>query len=125
MIPLPLPRSLPRSVPLPVLVKEKVEYYYKRQVWFGKIKLMHKEYINQVMVFENPFFCGVSWKIKNTRHSFVNVCDLSDNSSIFHHKLGVQRFVDVTPISDKTIVVKEFSKYYYYSSGFNNPTGYK
>ncbi|MEX0595501.1 MAG: hypothetical protein WD512_03295 [Candidatus Paceibacterota bacterium] len=117
---------------LPLLIREKVEYYCNRQVWLNKIKLMHKEYMNQVKVFENPiypeslFFNNVSWKIKNSRDDFFYVCDLSSSGRIYHNKPSIYRFVDASSTGNKMVVAaNELSKYFYYSSGLNNPTGYK
>jgi hypothetical protein len=115
---------------LPQLIKEKVEYYYYRhyqELWLEKIKIMHQEYRKQVVVFENPFGNNVSWKIKNTRHSFVSICKLRQVShQDFQEILGVYRYVDATSTSSTTpILVANLPKYYYYSSGLNDPNGYK
>jgi hypothetical protein len=104
---------------LPLLVKEKVEYYYYFDKWKDSIKIMNQEYRKQVLVFENPFYSSVSWKIKNTRHCFVNICNLVVNDRV-NYKPNVSRFIDAGTPS-----VAKFSKYYYYSSGLNDPTGYK
>ncbi len=42
--------------PLPLLIKEKVEFYYYRQKWLDKIKIMNEQYKQRVIVVSDDNF---------------------------------------------------------------------
>jgi hypothetical protein len=96
MIPL-----LPPSLPL--LIKEKVEFYYYRQKWLDKIKIMNEQYKPRVIVDSDDnfevvrirSFCVVCrkrtnnaneirMKLRNTNYNVIKcTCTICDKGKMF------------------------------------------
>jgi hypothetical protein len=81
MIPL-----LPPSLPLPLLIKEKVEFYYYRQKWLDKIKIMNEQYKPRVIVVSDDNFVMVPIS------SFCVICvKRTNNANVRHMKTNNNR----------------------------------
>ncbi len=58
---------IPLLRPLPLLIKEKVEFYYYRQKWLEKIKIMHQQYRKHVEIFNINNLTWLTWCTKNSK----------------------------------------------------------
>jgi hypothetical protein len=95
---------------LPLLIKEKVEYYYYFDKWKDLIKIMHNQYKCRVRLrFNNQ--C-VIWSGGKKHYTILSVLD-----SIGIYKSRITNFDH----EGKGALPSK----YYYSSGLNHPQGYK
>jgi hypothetical protein len=50
---------------LPLLIKEKVKFYYDRQLWLNNIKIMHQQYEEKVVIIDYIPFDLILWRNKD------------------------------------------------------------
>jgi hypothetical protein len=109
---------------LPRLIEEKVEFYYYRQKWLDNIKIMHEQYRKCVVLTISGPGCTkstfVTWVIQHY-YWHPRLLFLPLDGTPFRMIEG-----EITPFNK----VERFKRYklpgrYYYSSGLNDPTGYK
>jgi hypothetical protein len=103
---------------LPLLIKEKVEFYYYRQKWLERIKIMNEQYIKYVKIFDFNDDTWLSWYTYTYRFIlFVKKNDYDYDYDYDYRKIYNFKFD------------KWSSPYpplnYRYSSGLNDPSGYK
>jgi hypothetical protein len=112
--------------PLPLLIKEKVEFYYNRQVWLINAKIMHREYNEKVKIMYSYYENYVKWRVydkENTVEVDKIICYISDSiyeNLYFRPRLYIRQFTHYLK-SRCTILPKK----YVYTSGLNDPQGYK
>jgi hypothetical protein len=113
-------RMIPKNrYSYPLLIKEKVEYYYYFDKWKDTIKIMNQEYIKRVGINDFGHYKMLMWY---TMISWTSIWDLEDTLFLqLHPKEEVYRFT--TPI--RTHKRWKIPQNYHYSSGLNNPKGYK
>ena len=116
MIPLPL------QLPLPLLIKEKVEYYYYYNNWKDSIKRLHNQYKEKLQIFddEDGF---IEWKKHSscTIDLFANtICNIGGKSHRRKHIREFRKFGNC-----QILPIARLPPKYKYSSGLNNPNGYK
>ncbi|MEX0595503.1 MAG: hypothetical protein WD512_03305 [Candidatus Paceibacterota bacterium] len=60
---------------IPLLIREKVEFYQYRQVWLEKIKIMHKEYREKIVysIYDNVIGKTVILKYMIDKHMYNNI----------------------------------------------------
>lgn len=107
---------------IPKLVRETIDFYLNeiyQKKWQENIKIMHQQYKKRIYVFE-IFEHSVSWKIKNTRHSFITICLLTPSAL---NRSGIFSFLDAE--NQERYMVAPIPNNYYYSSGLNHPHGYR
>ncbi|MEX0597649.1 MAG: hypothetical protein WD512_14245 [Candidatus Paceibacterota bacterium] len=115
----PLPLQLPLQLQLPLLIKEKVEFYYYRQLWLEKIKIMHEQYRKCVKMKGD----SLTWTDygKNEIEGIRFICAIG---GFYYKKYYIYNFTREPRLSEfpwSTWIPRK----YWYSSGLNNPTGYK
>jgi hypothetical protein len=112
-----------KSLQLPLLIKEKVEYYYYRQVWLEKMEIMNNQYRKKVF-FEDIVSCTLLlWDNIKWANPIWNVEDRAPNFvRIWLPKRVVYRFATSGGNRSRSSLVP---KNYHYSSGLNDPNGYK
>ncbi|MEX0595502.1 MAG: hypothetical protein WD512_03300 [Candidatus Paceibacterota bacterium] len=115
---------------LPLLVKEKVEYYYNRQVWLSKIKLMHKEYNNKVKIMYSCYEKYITWRDYNREDTDKKIdrliCYLSESeyeSMYFIPRSYIRQFKYYPNKSPSFL--SHLPQRYVYTSGLNETRGYK
>jgi hypothetical protein len=111
--------------PLPLLIKEKVEFYYNRQVWLINSKIMHKEYNDRVKITNTYYENYVTWRVyeENTDKVDQIICYISESyyeNLYFRPRLYIRQFTHYLK-SRCTILPKK----YVYTSGLNNSNAYK
>ncbi|MEX0597652.1 MAG: hypothetical protein WD512_14260 [Candidatus Paceibacterota bacterium] len=120
--------------PLPLLIKEKVEFYYYRQIWLEKIKIIHNQYKKTFFL---HFTCTGKIELRG--------CGMRKNSNGYpmgsssfitlvfpHHIIDHKKWI----VNFKNDKLNYYPRYnyqeppkvplkYQYSSGLNDPNGYK
>ncbi|MEX0597651.1 MAG: hypothetical protein WD512_14255 [Candidatus Paceibacterota bacterium] len=108
-------------LPLPLLIKEKVEFYYYRQVWLNKIKKINQQYGKQITIEDVGAYTILFWD------NNIFIWDLEDRSPIgfrqLHQSHNIYNYKYAT--SKSYYSVGKIPHKYHYSSGLNNPSGYK
>ncbi|MEX0597650.1 MAG: hypothetical protein WD512_14250 [Candidatus Paceibacterota bacterium] len=121
----PLPLQLPLQLQLPLLIKEKVEFYYYRQLWLEKIKIMHEQYRKCVKLkdyYGREAGNNLTWNILTwtdyTKEIYTKfICATGEHSLWRNH---IYNFTKKAKFQSILI-----PRNYWYSSGLNNPSGYK
>jgi hypothetical protein len=109
---------IPLLRPLPLLIKEKVEFYYYRQKWLEKIKIMHQQYRKHVEIREfdkYEYIYFVTW----TSSDKISICIV--DGTYAYWKCDITNFTR----APYRWGLLELPRKYQYSSGLNNPSGYK
>jgi hypothetical protein len=110
---------------LPLLIREKVEFYYDRQEWLDKIKLMHQQYKKYVKLTDCQFANNstfVTWVMQHYEwHPRLPFLPL-DGTEAFRMVEGhIHQFNKLKGLKTEWSLPDR----YYYSSGLNDPSGYK
>jgi hypothetical protein len=114
---------------LPLLIKEKVEFYYNRQVWLINTKIMHKEYNDRVKITNSYYENYVTWRVydkENTVEVDKIICYISDSiyeNLYFIPRLYIRQFKYHS--NNSQYIWTRLPKRYVYTSGLNDPSGYK
>jgi hypothetical protein len=113
---------------LPLLIRGKVKFYYDRNNWLERLKVVNEEYEQKVQRYYQYNTDGIeilsrlSWKSKN-RSNFI--LDLDEDPDypypdpIPYYRRAIHSFKDGSQL------YYQLPKKYCYSSGLNNPNGYK
>jgi hypothetical protein len=115
---------------LPQLINEKVEFYYYRQRWLEKIKIMNEQYIKHVKIVDHTAY--TTWLAWNTTqifeserwaaHQIFFIRYIKTTDPSLRHKRTILKFT-VPAWMDSRLLSIPLN--YYYSSGLNDPNGYK
>ena len=109
---------------LPLLIKEKVKFYYDRecrQEWLEKIKIMHHQYKEKI-THHGCDYEYIAW-IHVVSHLEIEI-------RLFYRLDGTEHknkkdIISFNKPYNKDGVECKLPQKYYYSSGLNNPLGYK
>jgi hypothetical protein len=115
-----------KELPLPLLIREKVEFYYYFDKWKDLIKIMHHQYYEKLQIFDGEYgFYTIDWRnnpVPFYKIGYANtICNIAGRS---HRYKYIKEFYDRKGrfVNDPVAMLPEK---YYYSSGLNDPTGYK
>jgi hypothetical protein len=112
---------------LPLLIKEKVEYYYYFDKWKDSIKIMHNQYKEKLQIFDDRHgLHTIDWR--NSPHPLIltgyanTICNIAGRSH--------RRYTQIKEFYDRkrrfvNYAIARLPLKYHYSSGLNDPTGYK
>jgi hypothetical protein len=113
---------IPPLSPLPLLIKEKVEFYYYRQKWLEKIKIMNKDYGKHVRIRRIDQYLSIVTWTDYKRSNIRCICVIDGNLNYW--KNNVFNFTrEPNWVDYKWLLV--VPRNYFYSSGLNDPSGYK
>jgi hypothetical protein len=111
----------PLPPPLPLLIKEKVEFYYYRQKWLERIKIMNKDYGKHVKIHDVVYLTWLTW-FSDVDKTLISLLDIYYNG-LDKYKMIISKF---TVLSKPVNVWRPLvPRNYRYSSGLNDPSGYK
>lgn len=112
---------------IPLLVREKVQFYYYWDQWHQRITNLHKEYMKKVIIQDSFGEIFLLWVMKDPKYASIIRCLYTEN-------IYVAKSEDDTYIGPRCGYIKNFivnkaaseeiPKKYCYSSGLNNPKGY-
>jgi hypothetical protein len=118
---------IPKSVQLPLLIKEKVEYYYYFDKWKYSIKILHNQYKEKLEMFDDEYGVNIFYW-RNSPCPLIptgyanTICNIEGRSH--RHNKQIKEFYDRKGRFFDYPVAWLPPKYHY-SSGLNNPNGYK
>jgi hypothetical protein len=109
---------------LPLLIKEKVKFYYDRQLWLNNIKIMHQQYEEKVVIIDYIPFDLILWRNKdpyNRMEYGIPICKTGGAT----HRCGyniIREFRNKRCVGSPIVPVPPK---YHYTSGLNNSNAYK
>ena len=99
---------------LPLLIRDKIDYYRYILPHKEKIKQLNQEYNENIIINDNYFYSYTCWKKTDIVISVLK----------FHNINYLSRIGYITFVHEENVIYR-LSKYYHYSSGLNNLKGYR
>lgn len=122
------------QIPIPLLIKEKVQFYYYLQQWKDKLKIIHHQYNKTIIIDDitESTITYLRWRlvyklgINRLQNRLITIIAMQDEMP---KRDKIYRFLDYFSRShllpDSYVYYQQVSPKYHYSSGLNHPQAYK
>lgn len=114
--------------PIPLLVREKVYFYYDLAKWKEQIKIMHQQYHKKLQIYDDGMLDTIEWRHDDHAYytGYANtICSIAGKSHRWGlYKHSIKEFYDRRELYVNDQIACLPLKYHY-SSGLDHPQAFK